>query len=142
MRIRVVAVGKVREAYLRAAIDDYLDRARRYFPTEEIEVASGAGLARALPDRFAVVALDPGGESLTSSALAAWIGDRMNHGDPGIAFVLGGADGLPRDIVGRARLRLALSALTLPHRLARLVIAEQIYRSMTILRGEPYARER
>ena len=140
MRIRVVAVGKVREPHLRAAIDDYLDRARRYFPTDEVEVAGDTAIARALPARFAIVALDPAGESLTSPAFAAWIGERMNRGDKGIAFVLGGADGLPREVVSRATLRLAISALTLPHRLARLVIAEQIYRAMTILRGEPYAR--
>jgi 23S rRNA (pseudouridine1915-N3)-methyltransferase len=140
MRLRVVAVGKVREAHLRKAIDDYLERVRHYFPTDEVELAADAGLARALPERFAVVALDPGGKALTSEAFAAWIGDRMNCGDKGIAFVIGGADGLPRDLVARATLRMSMSAMTLPHRLARLLLAEQLYRAMTILRGEPYSR--
>lgn len=140
MRLRVVAVGKVREAHLRKAIDEYLDRTRKYLPTDEIEVADASAIPRALPDRFAVVALDPGGKALDSRAFAAWIGERMNRSERGIAFVIGGADGLPRDLVTRATLRLSMSAMTLPHRLARLLLAEQLYRAMTILRGEPYSR--
>jgi 23S rRNA (pseudouridine1915-N3)-methyltransferase len=58
-----------------------------------------------------------------------------------VAFVIGGADGIPADLLSRADARLSLSTLTLPHRLARVVLAEQLYRAMTILRGEPYARE-
>jgi 23S rRNA (pseudouridine1915-N3)-methyltransferase len=140
VRLRVVAVGKVREQHLRKAIDDYLDRARHYFPTEEVELADDAGLVRALPDKFSIVALDPRGKALTSEAFAAWIGERMNRGDKGIAFVLGGADGLPAEVLGRATLRMSMSAMTLPHRLARLLLAEQLYRAMTILRREPYSR--
>ena len=140
MRLRVVAVGKVREPHLRRAVDEYLDRTRKYLPTDEVEVADARAVARALPDRFAVVALDPAGQPLGSREFAAWIGERMNRGDKGIAFVIGGADGLPRDLVERATLRLSMSAMTLPHRLARLLLAEQLYRAMTILRGEPYDR--
>lgn len=140
MRLRVVAVGKVRESHLRKAIDDYLDRTRHYFHTDEVEVADDAALLRALPDKFSIVALDPRGRSLTSEAFAAWIGERMNRGDKGIAFVIGGADGLPSELLARATLKMSLSTLTLPHRLARLMVAEQLYRAMTILRGEPYSR--
>lgn len=140
MRLRVIAVGKVRETHLRKAIDDYLERARHYFPTDEIELTGDAGIVRALPDRFAVVAMDPAGKALTSEAFAAWIGERMNRGDKGIAFVIGGADGLPAAVLARATLKMSMSAMTLPHRLARLVLAEQLYRAMTILRGEPYSR--
>lgn len=140
MRLRVVAVGKVREPYLRQAIDDYLERTRKVLPTDEVEVADVSGLARALPDRFAVVALDPAGRTLDSRSFAAWIGERMNRSEKGIAFVIGGADGLPRDLLERATLRLSMSAMTMPHRLARLFLAEQLYRAMTILRGEPYSR--
>jgi len=140
MRLRVVAVGKVREKHLRTAIDDYLDRTRHYLPIDEVELADDAGLAKALSDKLTVVALDPRGKALTSEAFAAWLGERMNRGDKGIAFVIGGADGLPEAVVGRATLRMSLSTLTLPHRLARLVLAEQLYRAMTILRGEPYSR--
>jgi len=133
-------VGKVREAHLRKAIDDYLGRTRKYLPTDEVEVADAAAIGRALPERFSVVALDPGGKAMGSEAFAAWIGERMNRSDRGIAFVIGGAEGLPRELVAKATLRLSMSAMTLPHRLARLLLAEQLYRAMTILRGEPYSR--
>src|SRR3970040_1985715 len=109
MRLRVVAVGKVRESHLRKAIDDYLERTRHYLPTDEVELASDAGLVKALPDRFSIVALDPKGKAFTSEAFAAWLGERMNRGDKGIAFVIGGADGLPDAVVSRATLRMSLS---------------------------------
>ena len=62
----------------------------------------------------------------------------MLHGGRGITFAIGGADGLPAALVARANRRLSLSAMTLPHRLARLVLVEQIYRALTVIRGEPY----
>jgi 23S rRNA (pseudouridine1915-N3)-methyltransferase len=140
MRFRIVAVGKVREPYLRRAIDEYLGRLGHYVKCDEVEVAGASTLDRAVPDRYAVVALDPAGKQLTSEAFAAWIGDRMNRAEHGLAFLVGGADGLPRALVDRSALKLSLSTMTLPHRLARLVLAEQLYRAMTILRGEKYAR--
>ena len=62
----------------------------------------------------------------------------MTHGTRSLTFVVGGADGIPAALVAKAHLRLSLSALTLPHRIARLVLCEQIYRALTIIRGEPY----
>ena len=62
----------------------------------------------------------------------------MLHGGRALTFAIGGADGLPPALVARANLRLSLSAMTLPHRMARLVLLEQIYRALTIIRGEPY----
>jgi 23S rRNA (pseudouridine1915-N3)-methyltransferase len=62
----------------------------------------------------------------------------MTHGTRALTFVIGGADGIPAPLVKKAALRLSLSALTLPHRLARLLLCEQIYRALTIIRGEPY----
>jgi 23S rRNA (pseudouridine1915-N3)-methyltransferase len=140
LQFRIVAVGKIREAWLRRAVDEYLSRVQRVLRCDEVEVTASAGLARAVPDRFSTVALDPGGKAMTSEGFAAWIGERMNRGEHGLAFLIGGADGLPRELVDRAALRLSLSTLTMPHRLARLVLAEQLYRALTILRGEPYPR--
>ncbi|MBI2895482.1 MAG: 23S rRNA (pseudouridine(1915)-N(3))-methyltransferase RlmH [Deltaproteobacteria bacterium] len=140
MRFRIAAVGKVREPYLRRAIDEYLGRIGHYARCEEVEVAGASALARAVPERYSIVALDPAGKQLTSEAFAAWIGDRMNRSEHGLAFLIGGADGLPGSLVARASLKLSLSTMTLPHRLARLFLAEQLYRAMTILRGEKYAR--
>ena len=140
MRFRLVAVGKVREPHLRRAVDEYLERLRHYVPTEERELPDGKGLRAAIPAGWELVALEPNGRGLTSEAFARWIGERMNRGGKGIAFVLGGPDGLPADLVDDATLRLSMSPMTMPHRLARIFLAEQLYRAMTILRGEPYSR--
>jgi 23S rRNA (pseudouridine1915-N3)-methyltransferase len=140
VKFRIVAVGKVREKHLRAAVDDYLDRVRRFHPVEEIEVKDDAALARGLPDRWRVVTLEPGGREMTSGGFADFVGRAMGDGAPGIAFFLGGAEGLPQAITSRAHLRLSMSKLTFPHRLARVMLAEQIYRAMTILRRLPYPR--
>lgn len=64
----------------------------------------------------------------------------MNSGEHGVAFLIGGADGLPRDLVSRADFHWSLGKLTLPHRLARLIVVEQLYRAVSIIRGEPYHR--
>jgi 23S rRNA (pseudouridine1915-N3)-methyltransferase len=87
-----------------------------------------------------VVALDVGGQAMTSHGFARWLEARLRQGKGNIAFVIGGADGLPQPIRGRADQTLSLSTMTLPHRLARLFLAEQLYRAVTILRNEPYAR--
>ncbi len=141
MKLCVVAVGKIRERDLRAVADEYAGRIRRYVRFDEIEVGSDAALERALPDAATVVALDPNGDALTSTAFAKKLESFGRRGKGDVAFVIGGAEGIPEKLLGAAHARLSLSSLTLPHRLARVVLFEQIYRAFTILRGEPYARE-
>jgi len=137
----VVAVGKQKSRELRAIADDYLSRLRRYVACDEREVRDAADLRGAIPGGAFSVALEVRGEALTSPELAARL-ERWSSRDKGIvAFLIGGADGIPKDVSESAGARLSLSSLTLPHRLARIVLLEQLYRSMTILRGEPYARE-
>ena len=141
MKIVVVAVGKMRDRHLEAVCDEYVKRARRHLPIEVVEVADEpAALARRIPPRAEVIALEPDGDAWSTSELAAFLDDRMVHGAQALAFLIGGADGLPRDVVRRAARRLSLSRLTLPHRLARVVLCEQIYRALSILKGEPYHR--
>ena len=141
MKLSVVAVGKIKERDLRAVADEYVGRIRRYVRFEEIEVASDAALERALPNGVTVVVLDPNGDAVTSTAFAKKVESWGRRGKGDVAFVLGGAEGIPEKLVRSADARLSLSSLTLPHRLARVVLFEQIYRAFTILRGEPYARE-
>jgi 23S rRNA (pseudouridine1915-N3)-methyltransferase len=141
VKLSVVAVGKIKERELRAVADDYLARIRRYVRVEEVEVASDAALERALPGGVTIVALDPGGDALTSTAFAKKVEAWGRRGKGDVAFVIGGAEGIPESLLRSADARLSLSSLTLPHRLARVVLFEQIYRAFTILRGEPYARE-
>jgi 23S rRNA (pseudouridine1915-N3)-methyltransferase len=141
VKLRVVAVGRLRQPALRALADDYLGRIRRYVRCEEFEVRRPGELAGVLPLGATVVALDVDGEEPKSAEFARLLGRWSTAGKGDVAFLVGGADGLPSDVLGAARHRLSLSRLTLPHRLARVVLYEQIYRAFTILRGEPYARE-
>ena len=138
MKIVVLAVGKLRDRHVAALCDDYLARARRHLPVEIVDVDDDAALARRWPKDGETIALEPGGVSWTTGELARQVERRMTHGTRALTFVVGGADGIPAALVARAHLRLSLSALTLPHRLARLVLCEQIYRALTIIRGEPY----
>jgi 23S rRNA (pseudouridine1915-N3)-methyltransferase len=146
VRLVVVAVGKVKERGIREAIDDYAKRIARYVGFEEIEIREAPArdvtdaMLRRIPDGAHVVALEVDGAAHTSESLARLVERRGREGKGLVAFLIGGADGLPREVVARADEKLSLSKMTLPHRLARLVLAEQLYRAMTILRGEPYPR--
>ena len=152
MRLVVAAVGKPRDRHLAAAIDEYETRAARYWPlvVAEVREASGRGVSPAetkrregerllerLPDGAMLVACDERGERLDSSDFAALlVGARDAARD--VAFVVGGAYGLDDTVRRAAGRSLQLAPWTLPHELARLVLAEQLYRAGTIARGEPY----
>jgi len=137
-------MGKAKDRDLRSLLSDYYGRIGRYAKLEEIEIKDDkAGdaadrLSRSIPERSRVVALEVDGRSLSSRDLATWLGRAENESVQSVVFLIGGAYGLPSEISARADLRLSLSAMTLPHRLARLFLAEQIYRAFSILRGEPY----
>lgn len=146
------AVGKPRHAGLADAIRDYETRAARYWPLDIVEVKEESGrsstpalvrereaerLVERLPADARVVACDPGGETMDSDAFAAWISAQRDKAQS-IAFVIGGAHGLGEAVRQRATRRISLAPWTLPHELARLVLAEQLYRAGTIARGEPY----
>lgn len=140
MKLTVLAVGKLKEAWVREGCDEYLRRVARHLPCEIVEVKDDAALSARIPPRHRVVALDERGTQVSSQELAARLAAWMGSGAPGVALLIGGADGLPKDLVARADEKLALSRLTLPHRIARLVLAEQLYRALSIVRGEPYHR--
>ncbi|MCA9529449.1 MAG: 23S rRNA (pseudouridine(1915)-N(3))-methyltransferase RlmH [Myxococcales bacterium] len=145
MHVRFVAAGRIREGDLRAALDDYYARIGRYARFEELELKDApakdaeALFARAIPNRARVIALEVDGEAPSSEGLARLIGRAENDAVQTLVFLIGGAYGLPPATSKAADLRLSLSNLTLPHRLARLLLAEQVYRGFTILRGEPYS---
>lgn len=153
MRVVVAAVGRPRDGALAAAIRDYETRAARYWPLERVEVKAeraeertGPAIARVregarLRERIGgirtQVACDVGGRNMTSEEFAAWLQEQREHATD-VAFLIGGAFGLDPALVAGAPLRLSLAPWTLPHELARLVLAEQLYRAGTIARGEPY----
>jgi 23S rRNA (pseudouridine1915-N3)-methyltransferase len=143
MRISVVAVGRVKERALRETIDDYVGRIRHMRPFTEVEIDDGPGDAVAAAVRKAakqalVVPLDASGTERTSRGFADLIERWSAHGKGEIAFAIGGREGLPKTMLAQAPFVLSLSQMTLPHRLARLFLVEQIYRALTLIRGEPY----
>jgi 23S rRNA (pseudouridine1915-N3)-methyltransferase len=101
-------------------------------------IAEGADLLRAIPEASYVVALDLGGPQLTSEEFSARLGGLMVSGRSDMTFAIGGSAGLSPAVLKRADERLALSRMTLPHQLARVVLLEQIYRAFRIMRNEPY----
>ena len=141
MKLTVLAVGKLRESWVREGCAEYDKRVRAKLPLDVIEVKSSSDLERRLPPRAELWALDERGRELSSMELAGELRRRMNSGTAGIALLIGGADGLPEPLLARAQMRWSLGRLTLPHRLARLVVSEQLYRALSIVRGEPYHRE-
>jgi len=135
---------------LRDAIEEYEKRASRYWPLEIVEVRAEPGKslnaadvrrreAERLLERAVgtIVALDERGRSLATDAFATWVADRRDRAED-TSFVIGGAFGLDDSVRQRAAVVLSVAPWTLQHELARLVLAEQLYRAGTILRGEPY----
>jgi 23S rRNA (pseudouridine1915-N3)-methyltransferase len=140
VKLTVLAVGRLKDDWLEAGAAEYHKRVRARLPLEVIEAKDEAGLIRAIPPRSELWALDEGGRQLSSEELAQAIGERMSRGESGLAFAIGGADGHSPALLGLARSRWSLGRLTLPHRLVRVILLEQLYRALSILRGEPYHR--
>jgi 23S rRNA (pseudouridine1915-N3)-methyltransferase len=152
MRLVVAVVGKARNAALGEAIRDYETRAARYWPldvhevreeragsapVEKVKEREGERLAEQIPDRAQTVLCEPGGKSFDSEGFAQML-QRAREDDRDLAFLIGGAFGLSASLAQPSTMRLSLAPWTLPHEIARLVLAEQIYRAGTIVRGEPY----
>ena len=131
----IATVGAPRNRALAEAIADYESRAARYWPLEVREVREER-LAGAVAE-VDVVACAEDGARMSSEEFARWLQAARERAKD-FAFVIGGAFGLPETLLERAKSRLSLAPWTLPHELARLVLAEQLYRAGTIVRGEPY----
>ncbi|MGQ0538872.1 MAG: 23S rRNA (pseudouridine(1915)-N(3))-methyltransferase RlmH [Gemmatimonadaceae bacterium] len=151
MRFRLCVVGRPRDNALAAAIADYETRAARYWPLVVREVRAGSG-GDARPDAVreaegkrllqaadgtARFLCDAGGERMNSKAFADWLAAKRNQARD-VAFIIGGAYGLSDDVREGAAGSIALAPWTLAHEVARLVLAEQLYRAGAIVRGEPY----
>ena len=152
MRVIVAAVGKPREP-LAAAIREYETRAARYWPldvgevreeaarggttAEQVREREGERLAERVPGGAHLVVCEVAGRRLSSEEFSAWLQSERERGQD-VAFVIGGAFGLGAAVRERARTRLSMAPWTLPHELARLILAEQLYRAGSIVRGEPY----
>lgn len=155
MRVTICAVGRLRTGPEAALVADYLDRFTRtgrplgLGPARIVEVedrkgggmaAEGELLARAVPQGALIVTLDERGKLLTSPDFAAGLAADRDQGRQDIAFVIGGADGIDPALRARADRSLSFGAMVWPHVLARVMLAEQLYRAATILAGSPYHR--
>ena len=154
MRLRLLAAGTRLPSWVNEGYEEYAARLKGEFKLEliEIPVAQRAGsdvqravakegerMLSALQDRPYVVALQVRGKALTTGQLAKFLEQRAQDGRD-IAFCIGGPDGLAPEIDGRADFRWSLSSLTLPHGLARVVIAEALYRAVSVIKRLPYHR--
>lgn len=153
MKVVIASVGRPGKLLL-PSIQEFETRAGRYWKLESVEVRGeraaenrpvtavrqqeGERLRAAVPPGAELVALTRTGDAWGSEQLARYLGELALRGSPGAAFLIGGAFGLDRTLLRDATRRLSLSPMTLPHELARLVLAEQLYRAGTIVRGEPY----
>jgi 23S rRNA (pseudouridine1915-N3)-methyltransferase len=159
MRLLIAAVGKLKQGPERELCAHYLARAEALgrslslSPLAAVELAEAkaseatarqAAEAEALlakvPPKHTLICLDPGGKMLPSEGLSDLLCKARNEGAPGLAFLIGGADGLGQAALDGADMSLSLGPMTLPHGLARIVLLEQLYRAMTILAGHPYHR--
>ena len=143
MKITVAAVGRLKEAYLQAAEDEYKKRLRAYCSLSIVEAKDEAALLGGVPPAAHLYVLDERGDALTSVEFAsAVLGAEEQHGGGApVVFAIGGADGHSPAVRARARRTLSFGKLTIAHRLVRVLVLEQIYRGYRILRGEPYHRE-
>ena len=142
MRLQLLMIGKTRRPEMCAIIDDYVNRIRRSCPIEILEVRDAeAALKKLDADRAATpILLDAGGRAVDSNALANWLGELRDRATRQVIFICGNADGFPESLRDRVTQKLSLSAMTLSHELARVVLAEQLYRAFAILSGSPYPK--
>ncbi len=157
MQVVVIAVGKLKEKYWREALAEYAKRLSAYVQLELIEVqdepspenlseagkdqvlrAEGARIEKHLRDRDGIVVLDLNGKMLGSEAWSQKYDDLCGQGVGRLVFIIGGSNGLDNAIRSRAHFCWCFGPITLPHQLARIVLVEQIYRGIRIIRGEPY----
>ncbi|WP_040330057.1 23S rRNA (pseudouridine(1915)-N(3))-methyltransferase RlmH [Clostridium ihumii] len=157
MNITVVSVGKLKEKYLKLAIDEYSKRLSRYCKLDIVELPDektpdnasekeelaikdkeGQNILKHIKENSFVIALDLKGEMITSEGLAKYIKDLGVRGNSNIVFVIGGSLGLSNDVIKRANYKLCFSKMTFPHQLFRVMLLEQIYRSYRINNNEPY----
>jgi 23S rRNA (pseudouridine1915-N3)-methyltransferase len=139
VKVFLYYVGKAKDAHANALAAEYIKRADRYATSTMVEIRPDRTDFWSKHPTARKILLDPAGKALDSQAFAAVFSHAEMHGHD-LVFVVGGHDGLPEAWRGKADLLLSLSAMTMPHELARAVLAEQIYRAFTILRGHPYPR--
>jgi 23S rRNA (pseudouridine1915-N3)-methyltransferase len=146
--ITILAVGKIKEQYIRQTLDDYIGRIGRFDRVAVREIPEGPsssplrseaeGLLRAIPKGAYIFAADRGGRTYDSVDFAGRIGALYASSRSNLCFIVGGSEGLDASVLSRADETVSFSAMTFPHQLFRLILAEQLYRAMKIIRGQTY----
>ncbi len=141
--IKIICIGKIKEKYLTDGINDYLKRINKYHKTEIIElpdsniVEEGNNILKHINQKDYLIALSIEGNMLSSTELSSKI-DKTFITNSCITFIIGGSDGLTKELKDRCNYRLSFSKMTYPHGLFRLILLEQIYRSFKIINNETY----
>jgi len=154
MHIRFLWVGKTRNSSIQSLLSDYLDRIRHFVPCEVVETrnvsrrrtldsarlieSEGEELGRHLPEHGRIVALSDNGKQFTSPEFARWLEAEQNRGTRVLTFVIGGPEGLSPVISDKAHLILSMGKMTWTHEMCRVLLLEQAYRALCIIRGIPY----
>lgn len=157
MKITILSVGKLKEKYWKQAIAEYEKRLGAYSKIEIIEVPDekapenmsdkeieqvkekeGQRLLAKVKPQATVITLEIKGNMLTSEGLAKEIESRMTRGQSDFTFIIGGSNGLHKEVLDRSNYALSFSKMTFPHQMMRVILIEQVYRAFKIMRGEPY----
>jgi len=157
MNIKITAVGKLKEKYLKEALEEYTKRLSRYAKIsitelqdektpenasekeeDMIKKTEGDRILKSIEDDSYVIALDLNGNMLSSVEFSSIISDLGVQGKSNINFIIGGSLGLSPEVLKRADYKLCFSKMTFPHQLFRVMLLEQIYRGFRIMKGEPY----
>jgi 23S rRNA (pseudouridine1915-N3)-methyltransferase len=154
MKLQFWALGKDHETYVKQGVDDFTKRINNYYPAswkiipapknaallteDDLKKKEAESILKQVSENDYLVALDEQGKTIRSEQLATFIQQRANESSKQLIFLIGGAFGLHAQLIKRANFQLSLSALTFPHQLVRLILAEQVYRACTILRNEKY----
>ncbi len=157
MNIKIIAVGKIKEKYIKEGISEFSKRLSRYCSLDIVEVSDekapenlskrqmeevkkkeGEKILKKIPSSAYVISLVIDGKRLSSEDLAEKISNLMVNGNNDICFIIGGSLGLSEDIINRSDFKISFSKMTFPHQLMRLILLEQVYRGFRIMKGEPY----
>lgn len=141
VKIHFVMLGKMKRTEARALFDDYVARIERYADVRCTELReASAWKGKKFDSSAVIVLLDAEGKQWTSAEFAAWLGKKRDGGVRELVFLCGDAAGFPAEMREAARLKISLSTLTTAHELARVMLAEQVYRGFAILAGHPYPK--
>ena len=154
MKVKFICIGKTGKEFLIQGEQEYLNRLKHYVPVERIElpdlknakklteeqikVAEGKEILSKVGTAEQLILLDENGSMHTSVQFADFIQQRFNTGGKSLVFVVGGAYGFSDELYARANAKISLSKMTFSHQMVRMIFFEQLYRAMTIIRGEPY----